>query len=278
MDRLPEFPPFDIDLDKSINGPRWDRWIGRLENLFVAMEIVDPSDDDRKRALLLHYCGERVYDIYIAEKGTSGNSYSDVKKVLHDYFKPQKNTQMEIYKFRTCRQDFGQSVDEYVTELRTVETKFLELAMSLLDFSPRIPLGTFSILLTLSKDCEFADNDKEILSQLIQNCRSNQLRRRALREPEKGLEDIIKLGRAMERSDSQAQAMERSEGGASVSANAVYNSQNRGRGQGRPAFRSRSNFRGRGRGQSQFSRRDPTSKKCWNCGGNFLHKFGPCPA
>ena len=28
-----------------------------------------------------------------------------------------------------------------------VETKFLQLAMSLLDFSPRIPLGTFSILL-----------------------------------------------------------------------------------------------------------------------------------
>ena len=29
-----------------------------------------------------------------------------------------------------------------------VETKFLELAMSLLDFSPWIPLGTFSILLS----------------------------------------------------------------------------------------------------------------------------------
>ena len=28
-----------------------------------------------------------------------------------------------------------------------VETRFLELAMSLLNFSPRIPLGTFSILL-----------------------------------------------------------------------------------------------------------------------------------
>ena len=27
-----------------------------------------------------------------------------------------------------------------------VETRFLELAMSLLDFSPRLPLGTFSIL------------------------------------------------------------------------------------------------------------------------------------
>ena len=31
-----------------------------------------------------------------------------------------------------------------------VETKFLELAMSLLDFSPRIPLGTFSILLNVN--------------------------------------------------------------------------------------------------------------------------------
>ena len=31
-----------------------------------------------------------------------------------------------------------------------VETKFLELAMSLLDSSPRIPLGTFSILLLTS--------------------------------------------------------------------------------------------------------------------------------
>ena len=32
-----------------------------------------------------------------------------------------------------------------------VETKFLELAMSLLDFSPRIPLGTFSILLGVNQ-------------------------------------------------------------------------------------------------------------------------------
>ena len=35
-----------------------------------------------------------------------------------------------------------------------VETKFLELAMSLLDFSPRIPLGTFSILLIGQSDID----------------------------------------------------------------------------------------------------------------------------
>ena len=33
-----------------------------------------------------------------------------------------------------------------------VETRFIELAMSLLDFSPRIPLGTFSIFLMEHRD------------------------------------------------------------------------------------------------------------------------------
>ena len=36
-----------------------------------------------------------------------------------------------------------------------VETRFLKLAMSLLDFSPRIPLGTFSSLL-LSHECSMS--------------------------------------------------------------------------------------------------------------------------
>ena len=38
-----------------------------------------------------------------------------------------------------------------------VETKFLELAMSLLDFALRIPRGTFSILLVLLQDLLVAE-------------------------------------------------------------------------------------------------------------------------
>ena len=58
-------------------------WIGRLENLFIALKLTDPfvaegedqnaakvkEIDDRKRALLLHFVGERTYDIYEAQKG-----------------------------------------------------------------------------------------------------------------------------------------------------------------------------------------------------------------
>ena len=45
-----------------------------------------------------------------------------------------------------------------------VETKFLELAMSLLDFSPRIPLGTFSILLPISAQNLNVSHSKSYLS------------------------------------------------------------------------------------------------------------------
>ena len=71
--QLPVFPSFNYEADKANASSHWNRWINRLENLFVAMGLEE-DDDKPKRALLLHYAGERVYDIYDAEKGTSGDT------------------------------------------------------------------------------------------------------------------------------------------------------------------------------------------------------------
>jgi hypothetical protein len=38
MNNLPAFPSFDLETDKSNAGTRWEKWIGRLENLFVGMK------------------------------------------------------------------------------------------------------------------------------------------------------------------------------------------------------------------------------------------------
>lgn len=135
MDRLPEFPLFEYS-DKTDAGPKWEKWIERLELLFTGMDI---NDNGRKRALLLHYAGESVYDIYNAEKGESPTTYVGTKQVLSTYFSPRKNVQMAVYKFRNCKQSGTQTLDEYVTELRK-----------------------------LSKDCEFHATNKEILSPVIQ--------------------------------------------------------------------------------------------------------------
>jgi hypothetical protein len=73
---IPLFPPFDTDSDKVNAIPRWDCWIGRVENLLVLLKLVAlhgadanaiAGINDRTMALLLHYVGERTYDIYEAK-------------------------------------------------------------------------------------------------------------------------------------------------------------------------------------------------------------------
>ena len=162
MNSLPKFPTFDYDVDKTNAGPRWKKYVNCLENLFVGMNL---KDDTRKRALLLQYVGESVHDIYEAEKGNSPATYDETKKVLSVYFEPKRNVQMEIFNFRSCKQKSSQSLDDFVIELRT-----------------------------LSKTCEFANPEAEILSQVIQHCSSSRLRKRALREPDKSLTEILTLG------------------------------------------------------------------------------------
>lgn len=236
MEKLTYFPPFDYDADKTNAGPKWEKWVGRLENLFTGLKI---EDDKQQRALLLHYAGERVYDIYEAEKGTTEPKYADTKKVLTDYFKPKKNVQMEIYTFRSCKQSDTETLDEYVTKLRT-----------------------------LGKDCEFNDVEREILSQVIQNCRSNRLRRRALREPDKSLTEIIELGRSLELADSQASTME---GGERV--NKLHPVPKDDKWTGKPESR-----RGIKKSSSHKAKKaSSSSSTCRRCGGTYPHA-DVCPA
>ena len=46
---LPDFPPFDTESEQTSLGIKWKKWILRLENLFVALDINDKA---RQKALL----------------------------------------------------------------------------------------------------------------------------------------------------------------------------------------------------------------------------------
>ena len=97
---------------------------------------------------------------------------------LTAHFNPQVNTTYEVYNFRKAQQNEGESFDSFHTRLRT-----------------------------LAKTCEFADADKEIKEQLILSCKSNALRRKALRE-DLDLTALLKAGRALELSETQAKEVE----------------------------------------------------------------------
>ena len=60
MGNIPPLPIFDVDADKSTVGVRWMKWIDRFENYWKAAKITDA---ERKKAQVLHFAGETVYDI-----------------------------------------------------------------------------------------------------------------------------------------------------------------------------------------------------------------------
>ena len=171
---LPVFPSFSVR-DPAVDT-RWKKWCARLENLLVGLDI---TDDKRKRALLLHYAGEEVNEIFdtLADTGTD---YATALIKLDGYFGPKKSTEFEIYKFRQAKQEVNETIDAYHTRLRK-----------------------------LCENCNFNNNDKEIKSQIIQCCSSTRLRRKALRD-EPSLDDLIKAARALEISETQASQIESS--------------------------------------------------------------------
>ena len=56
---LPNFPSFPVHENNA--ETRWRKWINRLENLFIGLDIKDKK---RQRVLLLHYAGEDVNEIF----------------------------------------------------------------------------------------------------------------------------------------------------------------------------------------------------------------------
>ena len=169
MEKLPLFPEFDPENDKTNVGKRFRKWTARLENLFLALNL---ADDTRQRALMLHYAGEITHDAYLANKPEAepadGEKYKSAKEIPTKIYEPKKNELIAEHEFTLSKQKEGQTFDEYITELKT-----------------------------LAKRCTFTEENTRIRSQLISNCKSTQLRKRIFREPEKyaNLDAVIELGR-----------------------------------------------------------------------------------
>jgi hypothetical protein len=66
---LPIFPEFNVHEGGNI-GLRWAKWVLKFENLMIALDI---DSDKRKRALLLHYLGDAVYEIFATLPNTGGD-------------------------------------------------------------------------------------------------------------------------------------------------------------------------------------------------------------
>ena len=144
---LPSFPKFDVFTEESSLGVRWEKYVNKLENLFTGLNITSKK---RKKALLLHYSGDDVYEIYdTLNLGADEENYDDTKDQLETYFNPRKNTQFEIFEFRNMKQLKGETIDQFTLRLRQK-----------------------------AKNCAFTNAEPEIKSQFIQGMSSQKLRTR----------------------------------------------------------------------------------------------------
>ena len=172
---LPAIPPFSVTETSSL-AQRWDKWTKSLEYYIRASGI---SDQKQKRAILLHLAGAEVQEIFETLPET-GDDYKTALEKLTAHFNSCKNIAFERHVFRQATQKADETMDAYVTRLRT-----------------------------LSKTCEFGTSlDEMIRDQIIEKCASNALRRRLLRERELTLDNLLLIARSFELADRQALEIE----------------------------------------------------------------------
>ena len=139
------------------------------------------SDQKQKRAILLHLAGAEVQEIFETLPDT-GDDYKTALEKLNAHFNPCKNIAFERHVFRQATQRADESMDAFVTRLRT-----------------------------LAKTCQFDTDtslDEMLRDQVIEKCASNALRRRLLREQELTLNNLLSLARSFQLADRQALEIE----------------------------------------------------------------------
>ena len=236
---IPAFPQFDMNAPNV--ALQWSKWISRLENLMIAMNITDAK---RKKAMVLHLAGEEVYETYnaIAVVDTEEDEYKSTVETLAQHFKPVENTEYQIYLFRQAKQEKGEDISKFHLRLKA-----------------------------LASQCNFHDVDRELKTQIIQGCSSHKLRTRALTEPKWDLGKIIATGRAMELAESQAAEIEQT---VTVSSEPQQvNKITKGK-----KYHQNQKYSHQNRKMKSVSQK--AAKSCHNCGKTWPHQGGQrnCPA
>ena len=173
---LQHFPLFSLnETDMNSVGIRWNKYVSRFDNFLVAMNI---TTDLQKRALLLHYGGFELHDVY--ESLTDmGATYAELKTAFAAYFDPKTNYCYETWNFQKTMQEDGETVQRYYLRLKEIAVR-----------------------------CTFPDVNKSIKTQLVLGTSSSKLRKYCLTNKTATLQVILTRGKLMEDIEFQTKDME----------------------------------------------------------------------
>jgi len=154
----------------------WDTYAERVEIYLAANKITEETE---KRNILLTVCGAKTYHTLrdlVAPKKPTEKSYAEIVKCLETHFNPKQGVAVKRYQFNSRSRKPGESVANYVAELR-------HLAM----------------------DCEFGDTLNEMLrDRLVCGVNDSRIQRRLLSEADLDFAKALKTAQAMEMADRDA--------------------------------------------------------------------------
>ena len=164
----------------------WNRWLRSFKYYIVGRNVTDV---EQKKALLLHFAGPDVQDIFETLKSAApdedpkiDDAYDVAVKRLNAYVCPKKNIAYERHVFRKIQQESGEMFDQFLMRLKQQAVY-----------------------------CEFGTvEDEQIRDQVIDYCRSNQLRRKLLEKGNIGLDEVVKIAKASEITEYQVKKFDTS--------------------------------------------------------------------
>ena len=113
-------PPEPLNLTGNNIAENWRRWKQRFE-LFSLASGLSEKDEKVQAATLLHTAGAEaleVYNTFAWENDEDKNKVEKIKEKFQAYCNPRRNVTWERHVFNTRNQLAGESIDQYVTDLK----------------------------------------------------------------------------------------------------------------------------------------------------------------
>ena len=175
MDKLT--PPDPLDLDSSNVSDAWRKW-RQCFKLFSLASGLSSKGEGIQATTLLHVVGLDALEVYNTFSWEDADDKIKVAKILEKfeaYCVPRKNITWERHVFNTRNQCDGETIDQYVTDLKTK-----------------------------AQTCEFKDlKDSLIRNRIVCGIHCDKMLSRLLREPDLTLQKAIDICRANETTLSQ---------------------------------------------------------------------------
>ena len=177
--------PYD-EINENFNS-----YIQRLEN-HLELRAVDDSTPGRNKIcvqILIGCLSAKMFQTLTKLRAPDlpkTKTYKEIIKLLRNYLSPQASEMAEQHKFYTRIQEEGETIQEYIAELRNITTHC--------NFS--------------CPKCKASTIDTHLRAQFVRGVKDNSMRQRLLQQKDPTFDDVANLAHTMELSRKESNQMQ----------------------------------------------------------------------